>query len=236
MVTRSWLGAGFFAIAIASAIACPAIASAAYTNSDCTACHTVAVATAAAQDFSVGAVDFNTACQKCHDNSLAGSHPYHNTTANCGGVCHAGWGASLVSAVPTHLDSRGYGSFASSSSADTDPALLHLIHSKPRWMESKQFSFSTCGSCHAVASCDSCHDNPPAPNATTHVNHAPVTPWVGNTSSGVTAGNQAENTYVVGNAVACGSASCHDTAGVASSAPGLQDDKTHAASARASWA
>ena len=232
MARRSWLVAGLFAVAIAMVAAFPAIASAAYTNADCTGCHASSLGVVPAQNFNVGSVDFDTACKKCHDDSLAGSHPYHNTTANCGGVCHDGWGASLGSAIPTHLDSRGYGAFASATSADTDPALLHVIHSKPRWMESKQFSFSTCGSCHAVATCDSCHDNPPAPDSATHASHAasmPLTPWIGNTSSGVTAGDQTENTYVVNNAVRCGAAGCHDTTGVASSAPGLHDDKSHIA-------
>ncbi len=215
---------------LAVVLALPAAASAAYTNSDCVACHNSTLGAVPAQKFGVGPVDYNTACKKCHDNSLAGTHPYHNATSNCGSSCHPGWGASLVSAVPNHVDSRGYGAFAAADSADTDPAVLHLIHSKPRWMESKEFSFSKCGSCHAVATCDSCHDNTPVPDDATHTNHvANVTPWIGNTSSGVTAGNQLEDTYVQNNAITCGAAGCHNTAGVASSAPGYLDDKSHAA-------
>jgi len=230
MASRKWFSAALFAVVLAGLLALPAAASAAYVNSDCVSCHNSALGAVAAQKFGVGAVDFTTACKKCHDDSLAGTHPYHNPTANCGSSCHPGWGASLVSAVPNHLDARGYGAFAAADSADTDPAVLHLIHAKPRWMESKEFSFSKCGSCHAVATCDSCHDNPPAPDSATHLNHAAsVTPWIGNTSSGVTAGNQLEDTYVLNNAITCGATGCHDTAGVASSAPGYLDDKSHIA-------
>ena len=231
MFRRNWLGAGLITMAVAMVFAFPVVASAAYTNTDCTVCHASTLGAVPAQNFNVGTVDFDTACKKCHDESLVGSHPYHNPTSNCGASCHAGWGAALVTAVPMNLDPRGYGSFASSSSADMDPALLHLIHSKPRWMESMKFPSSTCGSCHAVATCDSCHDNPPAPDTATHANHAStlnLTPWVGNTSSGVTAGDQTENTYRVGNSNTCGAIGCHDTAGIASSAPGLLDDKSHA--------
>jgi len=229
MVRQKWLVAAMLAVALAMVMGLPAAASAAYTNADCVGCHRSALGAVPAQKFSVGAVNFATACKKCHDDSLAGSHPFHNATANCGSSCHPGWGASLVSAVPNYLDSNGYGAFAAADSADTDPALLHIIHSKPRWMESKEFSFSKCGSCHAVATCDSCHDTPPAPDAT-HLNHATaVTPWIGNTSSGVSLGNQLEDTYVLGNAITCGATGCHDTAGVASSAPGFLDDKSHVA-------
>jgi len=230
MARSKWLHVACFAMVLAAVLALPAAASAAYTNSDCVACHNSTLGAVPAQNFGVGAVDYNTACKKCHDDSLAGTHPYHNATANCGSSCHPGWGASLVSAVPNHVDSRGYGAFAAANSADTDPAVLHLIHSKPRWMESKEFSFSKCGSCHAVATCDSCHDNTPVPDTATHTNHvANVTPWIGNTSSGVTAGNQLEDTYVPNNAITCGATGCHNTAGVASSAPGYLDDKSHAA-------
>ena len=230
MARRTWIHATIFAVVLAGVLALPAVASAAYTNADCVSCHDSALGAVAAQKFGVGAVDFSTACKKCHDDSLAGTHPYHNPTANCGASCHPGWGESLVSAVPSHLDARGYGAFAAANSADTDPAILHIIHSKPRWMESKDSSFSRCGSCHAVATCDSCHDNAPAPDDATHLNHGTgVTPWIGNTSSGVTAGNQLEDTYVLNNAVTCGATGCHDTAGVASSAPGYLDDKSHIA-------
>jgi len=232
MSRRNWVVAGLLAVLVALVVGVPSTAFAAYTNPDCVACHTTANGVAAAQDFGVGAVDFTTACKKCHDDSLAGTHPYHNPTANCGSSCHPGWGASLVSAVPNYMDARGYGVFAGADSADTDPALLHLIHSKPRWMEAKESSFSKCGSCHAVATCDSCHDNPPAPDDATHLNHAAslsLSPWMGNTSSGVTNGDQTENTYVLNNAILCGAAACHDTAGVANSTPGLLDDKSHVA-------
>jgi len=238
MSTRRVLVVGMLAMAVAMVLALPSTALAAYTNADCVGCHSSSIGAVSAQDFGVGAVNFSTACKKCHDDSLVGTHPYHNPTSNCGSSCHPGWGASLVSAVPNYLDSRGYGAFAAADSADTDPALLHLIHSKPRWMESKEFSFSKCGSCHAVATCDSCHDNPPAPDDTTHANHAmslPLTPWMGNTSSGVTNGDQTENTYVVNDASRCGAVGCHDTAGVANWTAGLLDDKSHTANAAAGY-
>jgi hypothetical protein len=132
MSRRKMFVSGLFAVAIAMVIGLPASASAAYTNPDCVGCHSASIGAVPAQSFGVGAVNFGTACKKCHDDSLAGSHPYHNATSNCGASCHPGWGASLVSAVPNYLDSRGYGAFASANSADTDPALLHIIHSKPR--------------------------------------------------------------------------------------------------------
>ena len=232
MSRRNWIVVGLFAVLTAMVLAVPSTASAAYTNPDCVSCHSTTNGTVPAQDFGVGAVDFTTACKKCHDNSLAGTHPYHHPTANCGSSCHPGWGASLVSAVPNYMDPRGYGVFAAPNSADTSPAVLHLIHSKPRWMDSKSFPFSKCGSCHAVATCDSCHDNPPAPDDTTHANHATsqsISPWIGNTSSGVTNGDQSENTYVLNNAIRCGAVSCHDTAGVANSTAGYLDDVSHTA-------
>ncbi len=238
MSRRKVFVVGMLALAVAMVLALPSTALAAYTNPDCVSCHSTAIGAVPAQDFGVGAVNFNTACKKCHDNSLAGTHPYHNPTSNCGSSCHPGWGASLVSAVPNYTDPRGYGVFASANSADTDPAILHLIHSKPRWMESKEFSFSKCGSCHAVATCDSCHDNPPAPDDATHTNHATslsLTPWMGNTSSGVTNGNQTDNTYVVNNASRCGAVGCHDTAGVANSTPRFLDDKSHTANAASGY-
>ena len=80
-------------------------------NSGCLSCHSTSY------DFSSAPVDRDVVCRACHTPGLLGDHPYHQTGANCGAVCHPGWGDTLLSAVPQYLTSAG--SFASQSSKDT---------------------------------------------------------------------------------------------------------------------
>lgn len=231
MGKRRWLGVGFaVAVAVAVLALFPVMASAAYTNTECLQCHSVAMGTAA-QNFNVGAVNFATACRKCHLDTFAGTHPYHNATGNCGAVCHPGWGDSLVANVPSYLSTAG--AFASANSLSTPASLLHIIHSKPRWEQAVDTAGSKCGSCHAVASCDACHE---APVDTSHETHAStlttLTPWVGDTGSGVILGDQTNDTHVASNSIRCGTTACHNTSGVANSTASLLDDSSHPANAQ----
>ncbi len=232
MFTRKMVLAGMFAVAFAAIALFPATASA--DNSDCLTCHKSVMGAKAAQNFDVAAVDYSTACPSCHLN-FAGSHPYHNTTSNCSTICHKGWGAALAANVPMYTSALGNGKtggFASPDSVATDPALLHIIHSKPRWMQDKSFASSSCKSCHAVAACDACHAG--APDPTTHDAHAstlvPAPSSVTTVSRGVINGNQADTGgHFPDEITTCSATVCHDTSGVAGGAPSFKDDKVHLA-------
>lgn len=205
-------------------------------NPSCVGCHSSATGPRRVRlNFAVTDVDRSSACPKCHVPSLAGTHPYHNATGNCGAVCHAAkvrspaWGDSLVANVPTYLDT--YGAFASASSQNMSSNQLHIIHSTPRWAAGIDTADSKCGSCHAAAACEACHE---APLDDTHATHASTlasaTPWAGQTGSGVIGGDQSIDSHVTGASVRCGTSACHNTTGVAASAAGLQDDTSHPAS------
>ncbi len=197
-------GAMFFALATSSF--------AAEVNSECLACHS------SMQTWSVGDVDRNTACQKCHLDSLVGTHPFHYAGANCGAVCHdgfdRGYGNSLYSAVPNWRGPQG--SFATAASAEATPGVLHVIHTTPRWAGTA----GECSSCHAAASCEACHETPPS--ADDHATHASngmsstgadysefaQTPWVGNVAHGDGTGIATPNTSL------CGASGCHSFQGL----------------------
>lgn len=226
---RVWIAtiavmAALFVLALA-----PAVAGASdLSNQQCLVCHGTA-GTPGDMDFEVGAVDRATACRTCHLDSLAGTHPFHNGGGNCGAVCHTGWGDSLIANVPTAVYS--YGAFASPSSQDTTAGILHIIHAKPRWMSSLKANGDDCGRCHAVASCNACHNGTPAP-ASTHGMHgdpsagfiattSPVAPWTGDLATGPAKLN--------GASLRCGGAACHDIDGTGDAAPVLMDNFSHAA-------
>ena len=211
------------------ASAVPAIQAAVSSGqTSCSACHAGADSSYK-HGFAVSPVDRNTACRKCHDDSLAGTHPYHNTTANCGAACHQGWGASSLAAVPRYRDT--YGAFAFVRSQDASPGLLHVIHARPQWPAKADSSASRCKSCHAAAACDACHEGPISP---THSGHASTmtsaTAWVGDTARGVTGGDQAIDSHVASDTVRCAGPLCHDITGVADAAPWFLDDNSHPAS------
>jgi len=201
----------------------------------CLGCHSAATGPRRVRlDFSVGKVDRTSACPKCHVDSLAGTHPYHNTASDCGSFCHPGWGASMLTAVPSVSTTAG--AFAGVGSKDVGSDQLHVIHSGARWPANVDASFSRCASCHAVAACEACHDSSSDPVADTHAVHSSVgdeyypaqTPaWTGVVGNGVVGGDQTQLTaaYV---AKQCGTAKCHNTSGLQTTEPILREDYTHA--------
>jgi len=192
------------------------------------ACHGGASA-ADPHGFAVAPVNYATACRKCHDESLAGTHPYHNRDASCGASCHPGWGASSTSGVPRYIDT--FGVFAFSASQETSVAALHVIHSKATWPAGVDTSVSKCGSCHAVAACVACHEGSVS---ATHSGHASTmtsaTPWVGPTSRGVDDGDQTADSHVASESVTCGGPLCHSTSQVADTSARFLEERSHAAS------
>jgi len=204
------------------------IAAIAANDVSCVACHE-GVTASDRHGFSVAPVNYATACRKCHDQSLAGTHPYHNGEANCGASCHPGWGASSGSSIPRYLDT--YGVFATPTSQDASASSLHVIHSKSTWPAGIDTSVSKCGSCHAVAACAACHDGTVS---SAHANHASTmtsaTAWTGSTSRGVDEGDQLEDSHTVTETVRCGGPLCHDTDHVSDASPWFLEDRSHAAS------
>jgi len=179
--------------------------------------------------FSVAPVNYATACRKCHDQSLAGTHPYHNAEANCGASCHPGWGASSGASIPRYLDT--YGVFATSSSQEASAASLHLIHSKATWPARVDTSVSKCGSCHAVVACAACHDGTVSSAHATHASTmTSATAWTGPTSRGVDDGDQLQDSHVTTETVRCGGPLCHATDDVSDASPWFLEDRSHAAS------
>jgi len=194
----------------------------------CSACH-VGADGGYRHGFEVPAVNRNTACRKCHDDSLAGAHPHHHANGNCGAFCHTGWGSAPSAAVPRYRDA--YGAFSVAGSQDTSAAQLHVIHSTDRWPGRTDSSVSKCQSCHAIAACDACHEGSVNTN---HAQHASamtsVTAWVGTTSRGVTGGDQRIDSHVSSETVRCGAALCHSIVRTADAAPWFLDDFSHEAS------
>ena len=188
-------------------------------NSECLGCHE------ASQQFSIGAVDHDSACPACHTPGLLGTHPYHQAGANCGAFCHQSWGESLYSAIPTYLTSAG--SFASATSRDTSPAVLHQIHATPRWPQNVSASMSECSSCHLPASCTACHEGG---TSARHEDHSATmnTEWTGMVCFGIIGENQTVQSATL-QANYCSTAECHDTAGTASNAPLVKEDFSHPA-------
>ncbi|MDZ4168890.1 MAG: cytochrome c3 family protein [Coriobacteriia bacterium] len=224
MSRRTWVLVAVLAAAMAWALVVPLGASAIHTNAECALCHGEDSLVNDAR-FRVGPVNRETACQKCHLDSLVGTHPNHYATGNCSAMCHPGWGASLAAHIPTYLDSAG--AFASADSKLLPSFVLHAIHSNPRWPAGVSTENSKCGSCHATAACTACHNGTPAPDAT-HANHGdvptstPIVPWVGDVSIGVTAA-QGEDTMLSDYPVTCGAVGCHDTNAVRTSSPDYMD-------------
>lgn len=229
-----WLAATAVALAVTAALVLPAQAMAAdHTNTDCLTCHTLAMWD---MSFEAGTVDRDTACRKCHLDTLAGTHPFHNATSNCGAVCHPGWGTSLLANTPTNVYSGG--SFASPTSQDTPSSLLHIIHSNPRWPAGVSTEREKCGSCHAVAACTACHDG--GALHTSHSDHAAgsgamVKPWVGDLSPGVLGNDMSMDTKHRNTSLRCGASECHDIIGVGDLAPVYQDNYTHPAYPNLGW-
>lgn len=190
----------------------------------CIACHEVGnpgFATPAAEvDFAEGRVVRETACRKCH--WLApGTHPFHNTGASCGG-CHPGWGKADLSRVPKANTPAG--GFFTAASADASADELHAIHLSASWPAAFDKPNSRCASCHAAASCDSCHEDPDA----THGDHTldaatgtrgAVAPAV-RTASGTPEGDQKKLTAATAS-VPCAASGCH--AGFAGGAATIED-------------
>lgn len=175
-------------------------------------------------DFSVGEVDRTTVCRKCHWEA-AGSHPYHNATWNCG-ACHSGMGVVDPNAVPKTTTASG--SFATTVSAAADAATLHAIHEKSGWAATITIGGRQCASCHAAASCTSCHEGPLPSSHADHSWDASTATYVSGYGpsatrygSGTSAGNERENTLESG--LTCSNTTCHDI-GKSSSSPTLTED------------
>ncbi|MDZ4168889.1 MAG: hypothetical protein U1E26_04435 [Coriobacteriia bacterium] len=205
-------------------VAVPMAASAARSNAECAVCHGAGSIMDNAV-FDVGAVDKDTACRKCHLDSLVNTHPNHYAGGNCSSVCHRGWGSSLAARVPSVLTPAG--AFASWESPNMSSDALHQIHATPRWASDIRYEFSKCGSCHATAACTACHNGTPVIDNShgvhgTEPTTTPITPWVGDVSPGVISG-QADDTLVTDSEVRCGAGGCHDIEGRSQSAP-LQID------------
>lgn len=198
--------AACFVTAAALSMAAVQPAEAAEVNPECSWCH------APMNDWDVQAVDRDTACQKCHTPGLLGTHPVHYPGANCGAVCHPGWGNSIRFATPTWRGPQG--SFASAESPNVSSAILHIIHSNPRWPAGISKANSECASCHAIAACTACHEDAPA---TSHASHSATgnedyearSPWYGVMGSGIVGEDQKTRTAAY-QANMCASSECHD--------------------------
>jgi len=188
-------------------------------NPDCLLCHE------ATQQFFVGAVDKDTACRACHTPGLLGTHPYHQSGSNCGAYCHPGWGESLLTATPSYLGSAG--SFASPVSQDTTSAILHVIHSTPRWPSALNRGVSACSSCHAAAACTACHEGGVS---ATHEVHSSTTntAWSGTVGFGIVGEDQTVRSATVQSNY-CATPECHDAASLAASTPMVKEDFSHPA-------
>ena len=218
-----WRLGGLFLVltflAISLATFAPSDAAALEQNSECLGCHEDT------QQFDVGPVDRDTVCAGCHTPGLLGTHPYHQAGANCGAFCHQGWGESLFSAIPTYLTSAG--SFASATSKDTSPAVLHQIHATPRWPQNVNASMSECSSCHLPASCTACHD---AGVSARHQDHSAATntAWTGMVCFGIIGEDQTVQSATLQSNY-CSTAECHDVAGTVASVPLVKEDFSHPA-------
>lgn len=153
------------ALATACFVASLAISGAAFAadNTSCLSCH------GPAMSMPVADVDRDSACASCHLPGFVGAHPYHQQGANCGAACHPGWGDSLLTAVPSFADPVSGAAFSSPGSKATAPAILHIIHSTPRWPAGVDTSSSRCASCHEAAACNACHTGAVS---TKHANHS----------------------------------------------------------------
>lgn len=189
----------------------------------CLACHD-----ASQPDFATSKTAFpaaapvmrDTACKSCHISGLVGTHPYHQSGANCGAACHPGWGNTLTSAVPVYVDPVSGASFASAASKATPASVLHTIHAATRWPAGVNTQDSACASCHSAAACDACHtDAVPA----SHGEHSMTDPganpaWTGVTGHGVAGTDQSVRTYFP-DTNQCSSGGCHDLPGTAARYP-----------------
>jgi hypothetical protein len=210
------------------------------TDASCLECHarggeTYQVAESATPTFSVGAVDYATACAKCHwvgdKSSPGGSHPYTTTshnypTSNCtGSSCHvAPFGPLNGMAVPHSRVASMSSYFYSATSYLLDAETLHRIHASPRWPASadivtggpvpgrttKALHSLRCASCHAAAACDACHSAVDAG----HADHVTATDATAH-GSGTPAGDQGVLTVASG--ITCTSARCHPASAITSS-------------------
>jgi len=207
-------------------------------NPTCVACHGAPTGPRRVRlDFSVGDVDRATACPRCHVGSLAGTHPFHNATANCGAFCHIGWGSAMASAIPNV--STAYGAFVATSSATLSSDELHVLHASARWPATADKDSSRCGSCHAQAACDACHSSGDDPVDAGHAAHsatgnalypavAPLAATV--VGYGVPAGDQTKLTTTIF-AGQCATTKCHNVPGVRATDAVVREDYSHPANA-----
>ncbi len=107
-------------------------------------------------DFGATTVDRTTACNKCH---WISPHPKHFAAAQCGG-CHVSWYTPTRTVFYVPSISSPFGWFSTSTSPYTAASDLHAIHTKRTWLADVNDYSQKCGSCHAAAACDSCHEQP----------------------------------------------------------------------------
>ncbi len=227
MSRRTWGLVAVAVVACALLLASPVTAGAARDNGECSMCHGIGLIGPDAS-FTIGAVDRETACRKCHIDTFVGTHPNHYAGGDCGSVCHLteGFGYSIAAHTPTVLTAGG--AFASAASNNAPATTLHAIHNNPRWMADKSKPGSKCGSCHAVAACTACHEGSPQPHQT-HAEHGNAAPWVGNVSFGVPGGDMTVDTMARDYEQGCGAVGCHDINGIKVSRPYYIDCYTHPA-------
>ena len=198
-------------------------------NPECLSCHPIG----ATYDWEIPDVDRATACSKCHTPGLLGTHPFHNAGGDCGSVCHKvqGWGNSNAYAIPAWVGAQG--SFNSSASVDTSPALLHVIHSNPRWPANAASGSQACGSCHAAAACEACHAGAIADRHGLHssvgdaeLGYSARAPWTGTVSYGVVGGDLslATKTELTSQ---CQTAGCHSVASMVALNPVQHESHSH---------
>lgn len=193
----------------------------------CLACHDISQPNFATNKTSFNAVDpvdRDSVCASCHVPGLVGTHPYHQSGANCGAACHPGWGSSLLERTPTYSDPVSGASFADSASKATPVELLHAIHGTPRWPAGVSSSKSACASCHATAACTVCHEGVTANHAQHSASDQVANPaWTGLVAHGIVGGDQTQRTAFV-DSIQCASVGCHDLATTASSSASLIED------------
>ena len=129
-----------------------------YANTSCRYCHEDTADRVSATNtvnFHVPAVDYATACKKCHWVQPS-SHPYHKSNYKCAS-CHFGFENGNRAMFPSVVSSSGAYFASAGSVTTTDYALLHTIHGTSRWPTNARATNSKCASCHARAACRVCH-------------------------------------------------------------------------------
>lgn len=204
-------------------------------RSYCSACHATTQSGFAVNKTnftSIGSVDRSVACPRCHDQSLAGTHPNHYAGGNCGAVCHKGvMGQSSLLATPRVI--TPFGAFARLDSLDASAADLHALHAGDGWAGQVTKGSIHCGSCHAAAACDACHSGTIPSGHATHgatgdAQYPARLPQERRVCYGVPAGDQTFDS-VQDSLSQCAVPECHDPANALTVRPVRREDFSHPA-------